>query len=314
MKQSKNKEKRATVNQEELLFPDLTAISPLCLKTLLSWKAEQLHDLALRISELSSALNKKFGDFPDYEESHSFYSNLSRTTKNKYLDFPLAACAEFKIVTIDELNAFGRNGHTDIKINHLQKCFEFAQVVLRIKIKEPHSLLLLASACSAVSLLYRIIHEPLQEDMLKTFIAVEHLLTSKTCEAIGYWTRRLEGKKGSQKGGGQPKMTIPILIAIVKYLGEKPSRKGNTNYQIAEGFKKKVRENSIIIVEYAGCEWDVFFKEEKISAVPDTKHKTHHYQEIAFSTFMNSYITEVKNIIKGESKYNQYVTVPKCLK
>jgi hypothetical protein len=165
-KAMENKENRV----DESLFPDLTALSPLCLKTLLSWKAEQLHDLALRISELSSALNKKFGDFPDYEESHRFYSNLSRTTKNKYLDFPLAACAEFKIVTIDELNAFVRNGHTDIKINHLQKCFEFAQGVLRIKIKEPPSLLLLASACSAVSLLYRIINEPLQEDMLKTLV------------------------------------------------------------------------------------------------------------------------------------------------
>lgn len=118
--------------------------------------------------------------------------------------------------------------------------------------------------------------------------------------------RKIQVEAG-RKGGQKPKMVIPILMAIVKYLEEKPSRKGNTNYQIAEGFKKKIKDSSPIIVEYAGCEWDVFFKEEKISAVPDTNHKAQHHQERAFSTFMNSYITEAKNIIKGESKYTQYV-------
>jgi hypothetical protein len=146
--------------------------------------------------------------------------------------------------------------------------------------------------------------------MLKTFIAIEHRLTAKSCEAIGYWTKKLEGRKGSQKGGVKPKMTIPILMAIVKYLEGKPSRKENTNYHIANNFQKKVKENSQIIVSHSGCEWDVFFNEGKISAVPDTKHKAQQYREIAFSTFMNSYITEAKNIIKGESKYNQYIIVP----
>jgi polyhydroxyalkanoate synthesis regulator phasin len=310
MKQSKLKEKQdLTVNQGELLFPDLKFLSPLCLKTLLLWKAEQLHDLALRMSELISALQKK-GDISDDEEMHSFYSKMSRSIKNNYIDVPLAVCADFKIITMDELNTFVRKKRTDINITNLRKCFEFAQGVLRIKIKEPYLLVLLASACSIVSLLYRVVKEPLQEDMLKTFIAIEHRLTAKSCEAIGYWTKKLEGRKGSQKGGVKPKMTIPILMAIVKYLEGKPSRKENTNYHIANNFQKKVKENSQIIVSHSGCEWDVFFNEGKISAVPDTKHKAQQYREIAFSTFMNSYITEAKNIIKGESKYNQYIIVP----
>lgn len=311
MKPSKSKKKQAiSVNQEELLFPDLEFLSPLCLKVLLLWKAEQLHDLALRISDLSSALNK-CGDFPNDEESHRFYSKLSRSYKDKFIDFSLAACVKFKIITTDELETFILAGHTSININTLQKSFAFARGVLKIKINESYSLIMLAAACSAVSSVYRLNKDNMQENVLINFIAIEHRLTAKACEVIGYWTRRLEGNKNSQKGGIRPKMTIPIIMAIVEYLEEKPLRKQKTNYQIAESFKRNVREKLPIIVKYARCEWDVFFEEGKISAVPDTKHKAQQYQEIAFSTFMNYYIAEAKKVIKGESKYNQYITVPK---
>jgi len=217
MVKTESKKKADTVNKEELLFPDLQTLSPLCLKMLLLWKAEQLFDLNLRISELSAALNKKFGDFPDYEESYRFYSTLSRSTKNNYIGFPVAACAEFKIITMDELNTFVRKRRIDIDTTHLQKCFEFAQEVLRIKIKEPHLLLLLGAACSVVSLLYRTINENLQEDMLKTFIAIEHLLTTKSCEAIGYWTRKLIENKGGQQGGKASKQKPGLVTAIKKF-------------------------------------------------------------------------------------------------
>ena len=307
MKQCKSKKTQAfIVNQAEQLFPDLEFLAPLCLKNLLRWKAEQLHDLALRVSELSSALNTKFGDFPDYEESHRFYSKLNRSTKNKYLEFPLAACVDLKIINMDELNTFVRKRHIDINITNLQKCFAFAQGVVRIKIKEPHALLLLASACSAVSLLYRIINQPLQEDMLKTFIAIEHLLTTKTCETIGYWTKKLDEKKGSQIGGGKHKMTIPILKAIVEYLKEKPSRMRHTNFQIGNNFVKEI-ENSEISVRHNGCAWDVFFTDDKIGAVPDKKSKANNYQARSLSTIQKSYIAEAKKIIKGESEYNKLI-------
>lgn len=224
MVKTKSKKKTVTVNQGELLFPDLKFLSPLCLNNLLLWKAEQLHDLALRISELSSALNKKFGDFPDYEESHLFYSKLSRSTKNNYIGFPMKACVEYKIITLDELNTFVRKSRIDVNITHLQKSFEFAQGVLRIKIEEPHLLLLLASACSVVSLLYRTINEHLQEDMLKTFIAIEHLLTTKSCEAIAYWTIDLKERKISQRAG-KAKKEKPGLVAAIKKFKEKPDKK-----------------------------------------------------------------------------------------
>jgi len=92
MKQSKLKEKQdLTVNQGELLFPDLKFLSPLCLNNLLLWKAEQLHDLALRMSELISALQKK-GDISDDEETNS---NESENVENKnYTQGPLLALHE----------------------------------------------------------------------------------------------------------------------------------------------------------------------------------------------------------------------------
>lgn len=223
MGKSESRKKAVTVNQVTPLYPDLDSLIFLNLKTLLYWKAEQLHDLGLRIAELSSALNKKYGDFPDYEESHRFYSKLNRSTKNNFTKFPLAACIEFKIITMDELNTFVRKHRIAINITHLQKCFEFAQTVLKIKIKKPHSLLLLSSACSAVSLLYRIIKEPLQEDMLKAFVAIDHSLTSKSNEAIGYWTMELKGKKASKKGG-DVKTRLPGLVATIKKFKDKPTK------------------------------------------------------------------------------------------
>ena len=255
--------------------------------------------MTLRISELSSALNKKFGDFPDYEESHRFYSNLSRTTKNKYLDFPLAACAEFKIVTIDELNAFVSNGHTDIKINHLQKSFEFAQGVLRIKIKEPHSLLLLASACFAVSLLYRIINEPLQEDMLKIFIAVEHCLTAKSCEAIGHWTARLKEKKRSQRAGRASKIKQPILQAIIQFLKEKPDRQQQSARVICNAFLKAYKEsNSHKEIKINNKDYDVYYDRGKIYYKAYLINKTIE-DSITLNTFRNTYISKAKEKIKS---------------
>ena len=223
MGKNESRKKAVTVNQVPPLYPDLDALPFLNLKNLLYWKAEQLHDLGLRISELSSALNNKFGDFPDYEESHRFYSKLSRSTKNNYTKFPLEACTEFDIITMDELNTFVREHRIGVNITNLQKGFGFAQTVLKIKIKNPHALLLLASACSAVSLLYRIIKEPLQEDILKSFVAIDHSLTSKSNEAIGFWTMELKGKKASKKGG-DVKTRLPGLVAAIRKFKDKPTK------------------------------------------------------------------------------------------
>jgi hypothetical protein len=227
--------------------------------------------------------------------------------KQKELEIPMTGIEVMNYLSLDTIRMF-HFAEERILLPHNQKDPLWIKLKARSRCDPPeHTLsrwIYLKSDVEDFKLKHKDLLEGVRQQ--KAFGLAESQKSSKLTSK--YFSET--GKKGGQK----PKKNIPILLAIVKHLEEKPSRKENTNYQIAEGFKKKVKENSPIIVEYAGCEWDVFFKEEKISAVPDTKHNAHHYQEIAFSTFMNSYITEVKNIIKGESKHNQYVTVPECLK
>lgn len=221
MKNSKSKKKRViTVDQAHPLFPELDTLYLLNLKTLLRWKAERLFDLVFRMTDLLFALNKKFNDFPDYEEAHRFYRTLDESVKGKYIDFAVRACDEFKIITLDEFNAIVSRGRANINMPHLKNGFEFAQSVLKIKIDEGHALLLLSAACSVVSLLYRISKENLPDDMLKSFIAVDHLLTCRSHEAIGYWTSRLEGKKHGQMGGRVEKKLSGLVAAIKKFKEE----------------------------------------------------------------------------------------------
>jgi hypothetical protein len=290
MKRS-NKNKPATINQEVFPFNlQHESLWVIDLDIVLQRKASQLFELGVRIIKCLEALNK-YMNMPSSLEIRKF---LHESDKLDSTQKKIAAAGK-------EFNS----------MRTFQQCSAFVMDTTKRKIPERECLITLCAACFVFCGSLCLVEE---EKEKLTFVILADDLTEKSCEAIGYWTRKLEEKKNSRKGGQKLKMTIPILLAIVKYLEEKPSRKGNTNYQIAEGFKKKVKDNTPIIVEYAGCEWDVFFKEEKISAVPDTKYKAQHHQEIAFSTFMNSYITEAKNIIKGESKYDQYVVVPECLK
>jgi len=277
MKQSKSKEKQAiTVNQEELLFPDLKFLSPLCLNNLLLWKAEQLHYLTIKITALISGLEIK-GYIPNDEEMHSIYNKLTRSTKNESVDI------------------------TEDKIPTLKEGLGLAREMLEIKIEAPYSLKYLLSTCSMVSLLYRYNKECLQENVLKTFIAIEHHLTAKSWEAIGYWTKRLEGKFDSQKGGQMPKKNQPILMAVIEYLEKHSTLENKSNYQIAESFKRHVREKEPIIVNFNGCEWDVYFADKHIAAIADAKNKKKHKDKlISYATFMNSYISEAKKSIKDK--------------
>ena len=105
--------------------------------------------------------------------------------------------------------------------------------------------------------------------------------------------------KIGKKGGKKPKMKQPILLAVVKYLRKHPKLADKTNYQIAESFKKNVKEDELIIVNFNGCEWDVYFADKYINAIADaTNKKKHKDKSIAYSTFRNSYISEAKKIIK----------------
>lgn len=105
--------------------------------------------------------------------------------------------------------------------------------------------------------------------------------------------------KAGKKGGEKPKKNQPIIFAVIKYLEEHATLKDKSNYRIAESFKRHVGKNEPIIVNFNECEWDVYFADKYIWAIADaTNKKKHKNKSIAYTTFMNSYISEAKKIIK----------------
>ena len=105
--------------------------------------------------------------------------------------------------------------------------------------------------------------------------------------------------KAGKKGGEKPKKNQPILLAIMKYLQAHPKLEDKANYQIAESFKRNIKKADSIIVKFNECEWDVYYDENYIWAIADTTNKKKHKDKsISYSTFMNSYISETKKLIK----------------
>ena len=105
--------------------------------------------------------------------------------------------------------------------------------------------------------------------------------------------------KTGKIGGKKEKKNQPILRAITQYLQGHSKIECKSNYHIAESFKKNVRKNEPIIVNFNECEWDVYFADNYIEAIADaTNKKKQKDKSIAYSTFMNSYISEAKKIIK----------------
>ena len=118
-------------------------------------------------------------------------------------------------------------------------------------------------------------------------------------ESIKIADSKLQSIRG-KKGGIKSKINQPILLAITKYLQDHTKLEGKTNYQIAESFKRHVGKNEPIIVNFNECEWDVYFADNYIEAIADaTNKKKHKDKSIAYSTFMNSYISKAKKIIKN---------------
>ena len=99
-------------------------------------------------------------------------------------------------------------------------------------------------------------------------------------------------------GGGKEKTNQPILLAITQYLQAHPKVVDKSNTQILNSFKRHVREDNPIIVNFNGCEWDVYCAYNNIWSEPDTSNKLKHKgKSIAYSTFTNSYISKAKKII-----------------
>ncbi|MGD0279866.1 MAG: hypothetical protein ABSC11_11230 [Smithella sp.] len=118
-------------------------------------------------------------------------------------------------------------------------------------------------------------------------------------ESIKITESKLQSIRG-KKGGEKPKKNQPIILAIIKHLQNHPNIEGKNNGQIAESFKKYTGKKEPIIIYFNKCEWDVYFADNLIWALPDAKNKKKNKDKsIAYSTFRNSYIPEAKKIIKN---------------
>jgi hypothetical protein len=101
-----------------------------------------------------------------------------------------------------------------------------------------------------------------------------------------------------KKGGEKSKKKKPIIEAVMKHLRDNPKLLSKTNNQIAENFKKNVRDQNPISVDFDGCIWEVYFQSEYIFAIPGKNKAKHKDKSIAYTTFRNTYISDAKKHLK----------------
>lgn len=108
-----------------------------------------------------------------------------------------------------------------------------------------------------------------------------------------------QASKAGKKGGEMPKKNQPVLLAVTQYLRDNSNLVNESNEKIARSFKRNVKGDESMIVNFDGCEWDVYFVDKKIKAIANTKNNNkHHDKSIGYATFRNSYIPDAKKIIK----------------
>jgi hypothetical protein len=139
----------------------------------------------------------------------------------------------------------------------------------------------------------------------------------------GYWEQKLleAGKRQidkddlsrqfaeyGRKGGSQPKIKFPIVVAIAKYLYANKKTNKMSNEQIARGFCKKYNsEDEAMKVRNEVNKWEVFCTEVPvedgnsvdylISMVADSRHSAEE-KSIAYTTLRNRYIPEAKRLLQ----------------
>ena len=167
MKQSKSRKKKsATVNPEILPVANLDS--------LLKWKALQLIVLGHKIFVCMFAL-KEYSNFPSDLAVYRHIYESSKTNQENTVTLIATKCA-------------------DLNINTLQECFNYVEEnIKKSKIYERQSLEFLNLSCWILGV--HSYEKDIQEkDMIK-FVHLEQILRNISCEAIGYWTAKLEEMK-----------------------------------------------------------------------------------------------------------------------
>lgn len=189
-----------------------------------------------------------------------------------------------------------------------EDCFARVTNALKIEIQSEDSLNKLNYACYSLAYFFLYKYPDITSKEMSRFEILEHRLTKHISEAIGYWLGRLETRQHGGQGGGMREMNQPILLAIKEYLRKCPKLVNETNVNIARSFARNIKGDKSIIVYFDGCEWDIYFFENKIKVISNIKEEDKHKHPdklIAYSTFRNRYIREAKKIIKETQTHNQ---------
>lgn len=174
MQQSKKKQSDKTNNEKILL------------EVLLDWKTGSLRDLTANLAMCKLALKK-------YGYIHNEVSLFYNLYKNKSL---LNDWNHFCSSNIKNLDVNTTKGQLELK-----SCFSLVKGLTGNYYKDKNKDF--SHLQQASMLLGSYNYKNLQIKDIITFFKLEQLLRGAAFEAIGYWTAKLEKKKGSKEGGGK---------------------------------------------------------------------------------------------------------------
>jgi hypothetical protein len=133
----------------------------------------------------------------------------------------------------------------NLKISTLKDMTDTLNNALNIKINERKSLMDLKFACMVILLSHHIFYN--DEGWMKIFNRTEYYLTSKSHEAIGYWTAKLERMKDSKESQGTKKeqreikerLVIETYLKMVNDKTEKAVLKTLSENKMAQRVKER---------------------------------------------------------------------------
>lgn len=274
MKENKSKKKKTvTVDQKKSFIADLP--------TQQFWRSEQLLTLGLRLNELMLALDA----IEQFTNDIILISKDRVPNKPEILTEVLEVCEQFNINTLEE-------------------CFAFVTLMLSHKIASKDSLLALCESCFVLGIFYEKELPSIRQNELYKFDVFENLLTNKSNEAIGYWTKKLNEKQSSKKGGEKEKICQPILKALTQYLENHPRLARMSANHIAKEFTEKIKYEPLTI-KFNHSEWEISYHEpdKLIFADPDTNYnKKNKITSRGIVALRKTYVSKAKEEIKNKNK------------
>lgn len=181
-------------------------LSPADLEKYLQWKATQLTVLGYKLNACIEAL-KKYVSFPNAIEVknniiESYTSLMERVNKFRQ-DTGLSEkeakeyifCLEATNDDKSPIALVARHKTTEHEVCMQDHLNRIEEILKTTKIPERQSLTALCQCCTLLGLQYMIKRDDVQKKDMRQFARIEHDLRDVSCEALGYWSAKLEMMK-----------------------------------------------------------------------------------------------------------------------